>query len=192
VADAAVPEPERLDTAHPSAYREPCLPRALPRGDRSELFRRRGLVNTPRIWTVEEANAMVPRLSFLVGRQLAIAGEIERCWKRLVEELGGSSARPEELLSRARRGSEDARALERVISDKIAAYEAGWREVQELGLVVKDPQVGLCDFHGRVEGKLVYLCWRYGEDAVAHYHDLDAGFSGRKPLTAAARQRLLN
>jgi hypothetical protein len=149
-------------------------------------------LSSPRIWTIEEANAMVPRLSSLVGRQLAIAGEIERCWKRLVEALGGGGARPEDLLARARRGGDEARALEREISEKIAAYEAGWKEVQDLGLVVKDPKIGLCDFYGRVDGRLVYLCWRYGEDAVAHYHELDAGYAGRKPLTAAARQRLLN
>lgn len=134
---------------------------------------------------------MVPRLSLLVGRQIALAAEIERSFRHLVEEVGGGG-RPEEILSQARRGNEHVRALEREISTRIAAYEAGWREVQALGLLVKDPQIGLCDFYGRVDGKIVFLCWRYGEDAVAHYHDIDAGYAGRKPLTAAARRRLLN
>ncbi|MCC6554960.1 MAG: DUF2203 domain-containing protein [Polyangiaceae bacterium] len=149
-------------------------------------------MSTPRIWTVEEANALVPLLSALVGQQMATASEIERCWRRLVEELGGERSRPEEVLARARRGSEETRSLEREISEKIAVYEKGWREIQELGLVVKDPQMGLCDFYGRVDGRLVCLCWRYGEEAVAHYHELDAGYAGRRPITAAARQRLLN
>jgi hypothetical protein len=58
--------------------------------------------------------------------------------------------------------------------------------------VVKDPQTGLVDFYGRIDGRTVWLCWRYGEDCVGYYHDLDAGFSGRRPLTADVRRVLLN
>jgi hypothetical protein len=157
-------------------------------------------VSNPRIWTVEEANSMLPRLSSLIGRQLAAGAEIERGWRRLVGLLGpgrsgveeGASGRAEQLLLRARSSGPEARALERQLSEKIAAYEAGWREVQDLGVAVKDPRIGLCDFYGRVDGRLVWLCWRYGEQAVAHYHELDAGYAGRKALTAEQRQLLLN
>ena len=68
----------------------------------------------------------------------------------------------------------------------------GWQRVQKWGGVVKDPQTGLVDFYGRVDGKLVWLCWRYGEDSLSHYHDLEAGFSARRPLTADVRRDLLN
>lgn len=149
-------------------------------------------MSTPRIWTVEEANAVVPSLSSLLERQLEAAEEIGRCWRRLLDEVGRSDVGPEQLLTLARRGSAEAQACEQELSEKIAAYEAGWREVEDLGVVVKDPHIGLCDFYGRIEGKLVWLCWRYGEASVGHYHDLDAGFSARKPLTEAARRRLLN
>jgi hypothetical protein len=149
-------------------------------------------VSTPRIWTVEEANDVVPQLASLVERQLALAGEIERCWKRLIELVAAPSVRPEELLALARRGDDEARACERELSARIAAYESGWRDVEDLGVVVKDPQIGLCDFYGRVDGRLVWLCWRHGEGEVGHYHDLDAGYAGRRPLTPAKRARLLN
>jgi hypothetical protein len=152
----------------------------------------RGPVSTPRIWTIEEANAFLPRLTSLVGRQLAIAGDIERCWRRLLDKVGKVEAPADQLLELARRGSDEARACERELSERIAAYEAGWHEVEDLGVVVKDPQIGLCDFYGRIDGTLVWLCWRYGEGTVEHYHELDAGYAGRKPLTAAKRRRLLN
>jgi len=61
-----------------------------------------------------------------------------------------------------------------------------------MGGVIKDPQTGLVDFYGRVGEKLVWLCWRYGEDSLSHYHDLEAGFSGRRLLTADVRRALLN
>lgn len=149
-------------------------------------------MSTPRIWTIEEANALVPRLTSLVGRQLALAGDIERCWQKLVSAVGSAPSRPDELIELARRGSAEARACERDLSEKIAAYEAGWREVEDLGVVVKDQRIGLCDFYGRVDGQLVWLCWRYGEPSVAHYHALEAGYAGRKPLTADKRRQLLN
>lgn len=149
-------------------------------------------MSTPRIWTIEEANAAVPRLASLVGRQLEIATDIERCWRRLLDVVGQADVRPEQLLELARRGPADARACERELTQKIGVYEAGWREVEDLGVVVKDPRVGLCDFYGRVDGQLVWLCWRYGEDGIEHYHDLASGFGGRKQLTAAKRRQLLN
>ncbi|WP_438017517.1 DUF2203 domain-containing protein [Sorangium sp. So ce315] len=149
-------------------------------------------MSTPRIWTIEEANALVPQLSSLIGRQLALANEIERCWRALVDAVQRPAATPDQLVALARSGSAQARARERELSEKIAAYEAGWRDVEELGVVVKDQRIGLCDFYGRLDGALVWLCWRYGEPAVEHYHGLEAGYAGRRPITAAKRRQLLN
>ena len=57
---------------------------------------------------------------------------------------------------------------------------------------LSDPQIGLVDFYGRVGEKLVWLCWRYGEDTLGYYHDLETGFPSRRPLTAEVRRHLLN
>ncbi|XXT19855.1 DUF2203 domain-containing protein [Sorangium sp. So ce429] len=149
-------------------------------------------MSTPRIWTIEEANALVPQLSSLIGRQLTLASDIERCWQQLVDAVQSPTVTPDQLIELARSGSELARARERELSEKIAAYEAGWRDVEDLGVVVKDQRIGLCDFYGRLDGALVWLCWRYGEPAVAHYHGLEAGYAGRKPITADKRRQLLN
>jgi hypothetical protein len=138
----------------------------------------RRIVISPRIWTLEEANALVPQLSLLIGQQLARANELEERFARLKEARAGATFA--------------VKALERELEERVRAYEAAWREVEELGVVVKDPRVGLCDFYGRVDDRLVWLCWRYGEEAVEHYHALDAGFAGRKPLTLTTRRRELN
>jgi hypothetical protein len=76
--------------------------------------------------------------------------------------------------------------------ERIAAYEEGWREVTSLGAVVKDVRTGLVDFYGHLDGRTVWLCWRYGEERIDFFHELDAGFASRKPLGPEAKQKLLN
>jgi hypothetical protein len=51
-----------------------------------------------------------------------------------------------------------------------------------LGVVVKDVNTGLVDFPSQRDGREVFLCWRYGEERVAYWHDLDAGVAGRQEV----------
>ncbi len=143
-----------------------------------------------RVMTIEEANALVPALSQLVGRQMLRASEIELRLGRL-RKLGGATTGKAVDIEVEPDDSPEVLELKTELASRIQEYEEGWRDVQDLGAVVKDPRVGLCDFYGRVDGKLVWLCWRYGEEAIEFYHDLDAGFSARKPL-GKARERMLN
>jgi hypothetical protein len=55
-------------------------------------------------------------------------------------------------------------------------------ELRELGVEMKGMDIGLVDFPGEIDGRPVCLCWRLGEPAVAHWHELDAGYAGRQPL----------
>jgi hypothetical protein len=50
---------------------------------------------------------------------------------------------------------------------------------------VKDLEKGLLDFPCEVEGEIVLLCWLWGEEKITHYHGLEDGFAGRKPVTEA-------
>jgi hypothetical protein len=50
----------------------------------------------------------------------------------------------------------------------------------------------LVDFLSHVEGKAVFLCWKYGESQIEAFHDLDSGFSARKPLLNEFRARMYN
>ena len=54
--------------------------------------------------------------------------------------------------------------------------------LERLGVLVKDLDSGLVDFPALHEGAEVLLCWQVGEDEVAHWHGVDEGFAGRKPL----------
>jgi len=142
----------------------------------------------PSIFTLEAVNALVPRLRAIMQAQMERRTHIERSLDRLAELLGRA---PEDIQIDARDPA-SVRDLKRDLAARIAAYRSGWREVEKLGAVLKDARMGLVDFQGRVDGKLVWLCWRYGEDAVTHYHALDEGFAARKPIEAAMRLRHLN
>jgi len=55
-------------------------------------------------------------------------------------------------------------------------------ELTDIGCELKDYQTGLIDFVGRHQGRDVYLCWKLGEENIAYWHELNAGFAGRKPI----------
>jgi len=57
-------------------------------------------------------------------------------------------------------------------------------ELEEIGCFYKDWNftIGLVDFPAVIENKEVMLCWKSDEDEIKFYHDIDAGYSGRKPI----------
>jgi hypothetical protein len=143
---------------------------------------------TPRIFTIAEVDTLIPHLTELIERQLLRQSEIEECLGELAREAGGLPP----TLAAQDTDPEPIAALKTELRSRIDGYNTGWHDVQALGAVVKDPQIGLVDFYGRVEGRLVWLCWRYGEESLRYYHELDTGFSGRRPLRPETRERLLN
>ena len=56
------------------------------------------------------------------------------------------------------------------------------QELEEIGCYFKDWNfsIGLIDFPAISDGKEVFLCWRSDEDDIMYYHEVDAGFAGRK------------
>jgi hypothetical protein len=54
--------------------------------------------------------------------------------------------------------------------------------IEQSGIVLRDIDRGLVDFPALFDDREVYLCWELGEDEVAYWHDLDAGYGGREPL----------
>ena len=58
----------------------------------------------------------------------------------------------------------------------------GFERLERLDLVVRDLERGLVDFPAVIDGREVYLCWLLDEPAVGHWHGVEAGFAGRRPL----------
>ncbi len=122
-----------------------------------------------RLFTQEEANQLLVSLRPLVEQMIDSRDQIAELRPDLAGGLqnalsnGGSSAtgRLMNLLQRIRK-----------LVDRIQAE----------GVLVKDIDQGLLDFPARHEGRIVFLCWKHGEERVEYWHELRAGFAGRQPL----------
>lgn len=59
-------------------------------------------------------------------------------------------------------------------------------ELGELGVELKSATEGLVDFRTSLDGHDAYLCWKLGEDEIAFWHELTAGYEGRQSLFEGA------
>ncbi len=55
-------------------------------------------------------------------------------------------------------------------------------QIQDMGITVKDLQVGLIDFPAWHVDHEVYLCWKYGENDIQFWHEIEEGFAGRQMI----------
>jgi hypothetical protein len=140
------------------------------------------------VLSLEAVNSLIPDLQRLVEAQLRMRATIEVALSKLSEELGDV---PNAIVIAAG-DSAELRTYKQALIAEIERYRGGWRQVESMGGVIKDARTGLVDFYGRVDGQLVWLCWKVGEDEVTHYHALNEGFSARKSLKDSIRMRLLN
>lgn len=131
------------------------------------------VVEPARLFTVEQANRMLP----LVRR---IVEDVVQDYERWREQVGVL-----EVVAAGRRGDSPPDEAEKVEADtqRLAAdIDRYVRELRELGVELKGFDQGLVDFPAEIDGRRVYLCWKLGEDAVEHWHDVDAGYAGRERL----------
>lgn len=70
----------------------------------------------------------------------------------------------------------------RVVSEAFLELQAAAGELDAMEVIVRDLDRGLVDFPALRDGREVYLCWEEGEDEITHWHEIDAGFSGRQDL----------
>ena len=131
-------------------------------------------------FTVEQANAALPLVRAIVEDVVALSHEIVERRERLALLRGNRSTDARDPYSEELRQVD--RDLER---DRTRLYEyAG--ELRDLGVELKDAVAGLVDFPSLVDGRAAYLCWKLGEPEVGHWHEIDAGFSGRRAIAICA------
>ncbi|MDM7922545.1 MAG: DUF2203 domain-containing protein [Pyrinomonadaceae bacterium] len=124
-----------------------------------------------KLFTVDEANQLIPRMRM----------KLEMI-QRLYETVGSMR----ETARAAAAASEKGGGMEGGTQYVRALYEIGklTTEIAEAGVQLKDYERGLIDFPSMRNGRIVLLCWQLGEaDEIEWFHDLDAGFAGRRPLT---------
>jgi hypothetical protein len=70
----------------------------------------------------------------------------------------------------------------RTVSEGFLELREALIGLQAMDVVLRDLEKGLIDFPTLRDGREVYLCWQEGEDGIAFWHEVDAGFAGRRPL----------
>jgi hypothetical protein len=123
-------------------------------------------VTEERRYTVAEAEALLPEIRERLTRIRDARQELFRSSEVIKERVaadGGGFSRPEYW-----------NALETLRVDVT--------ELLERDIILRDPETGLIDFPAERDGRRILLCWRLGEDHVAHWHEPEAGFAGRRPL----------
>lgn len=124
------------------------------------------------LWTAEKANRALPLVRRIADDLVRTYGE----WRALLERFEVASAGNDALTH------PDAEPLQKQIQRAAADIQGFIDELDELGVECKALDSGLFDFPAERDGRVVYLCWRHGERAVTHWHEVDAGFAGRQPL----------
>jgi hypothetical protein len=129
-----------------------------------------------RSFTPDEANNALEEVRPVAERLVAVRArmrELERSQGELVIAIGGNG------------GGYAATDLNEAQTELVGLADAALAcvdKLEELGVVLKDLDLGLLDFPSEREGDEVLLCWHVGEDSVATWHGLDEGFAGRKPI----------
>lgn len=123
-----------------------------------------------KLFTIDEANEMIPdarKKLEKIKRLYASVGTLRDAAKAAASasEFGGGMEG----------GSDYVRALYQI--GKITT------EIHAAGIQLKDYERGLIDFPCLRDGRIVLLCWQLGEsDEIEWWHEVEAGFSGRRPL----------
>ncbi len=130
-----------------------------------------------RLFTVKEAEELIPRLEQIVGTLMEN--------KRQAMEIGQDLARIQELVKQGNEKQVKASDLQNKQTELeflVKVINDGLDAIEEMGVQPKDLDMGLIDFPALVDGEEALLCWRFGERSIRFYHGLREGFSGRKPL----------
>jgi hypothetical protein len=128
-------------------------------------------------FSLAEAQSLIPRVDGLLREAVALksdymeAEEAIQSMAQRVSMMGGMIMDRDQAIDARNRRDELAGKLR-------AAIE----QVQEVGCVIKDLDIGLIDFPTLFRGEEVYLCWKLGEPKIEFWHPVTEGFRGRKAI----------
>jgi len=132
-----------------------------------------------KIFSVEEANALIPYLEAALGKLGVQARDIGALQSEIrvlsAIESSGATSRNHDVRDLREKEARCARMLEE--------FRAALHQVASRGCILRDLDLGLVDFYTMARDKVVCLCWRLGEARISHWHSTDEGFSGRRPLS---------
>lgn len=123
----------------------------------------------PRYFTLQEANQTLNLIRPLMDQVQQIRWKVlenqPEAWPAIEKSVGNGGNR----------------ALSNMVQD-FEKFDALIHKILETGVLIKDINLGLLDFPALKDGREVYLCWQYGEEDIAFWHEVEAGFAGRQPI----------
>ena len=133
-------------------------------------------MNQLKVFTVEEANRMIPKLTEMISelqakQQEILAKEVE------IDALELLYPESEE----EKPASEVAHEIE-TYNELVGRFYSLIDEIHEMGCFLKDINMGLLDFYTLYQGRVVYLCWKLGESEVGFWHEVGGGYAYRQPI----------
>ena len=130
-----------------------------------------------RTFTLHEAQSMLPVLESLLRRSIEAKSQMEE----IDQELAALGERI--FLSGGMLVDVAACVARKAQRDKaIQSAKDTLSEINAIGVQVKDLDIGLLDFPCVVNGEIVLLCWKLGEETISHWHGTEEGYAGRKPI----------
>ena len=121
-----------------------------------------------KFYSVDEANAMINKLKPVLER-------IRKTQEELAKDKTVAAVREKAAQNGGGLPGRHLSALTKTLDNDM-------RQLEEWGIVLRDPSIGLIDFLHKREGETVFLCWKLGETRVAGWHPLETGIAGRQRL----------
>jgi hypothetical protein len=133
---------------------------------------------TRKLYTIDEANALIPFLQKVLDTLRTQVGEVVHL-KRQLEVLNlicdsQVSQRNQDFQEYVQRTAQ--------YHQLIGQADALIRDVREKGCLLRDVHTGIVDFYAEMDGKLVFLCWRRGEKGISYWHPVGDGYGQRRHI----------
>lgn len=133
-----------------------------------------------RLFTVNEANALLPTVRPLI--------------ERILENIRRLKSKSETVIRQQQLDPEAADLMDRLqqddeIAQLVNEVKNGVDEIHQHGCICKGVERGLIDFPCMLGAEVVFLCWQLGEPTVGHWHRVEDGFAGRRPLLEGGKTK---
>jgi hypothetical protein len=128
-------------------------------------------------FSLDEAQSLLPILETLLRRAIdakATAERLEDGLQQLSQNIFFAGGMLIDAAAAARQRAE--------LQSCVQQAKDAIQEIDSIGVQVKDLDTGLLDFPCRLGEEIVLLCWKLGESKITHWHTVESGFQGRKPL----------
>ena len=122
-----------------------------------------------RLFTLSEANHLIPQLN----TRLMSVRQAKAVLARTKDDIRKASAQ-------AQYGGGS--TVGPLYISSLQQISTNLQAIQEMGVLVKDLEMGLCDFPHLRDGRVVFLCWKLGEQEIKWWHETSTGYKDLCPL----------